>query len=661
MVDTQRHPFGGGIGDWVLETSEGGLISAVAGVTVQFHNARDGGTVYTDLAADEDGTTPVTSVVSQDGTTPGYALGDYPIVYGPPGVLWMYASADGGPRKIMFANDIPEIVQKAILADLVIGKGDLLVATGAGAVDRLAVGATGQVLTADSTQEAGMRWATPTGGGGGGGVATTSDMLWVAAADAPSQFDDAPYQCDGSDDQVTINTALANAFGLRVGLSPGTFHLSGPVQLLGVDDVDVEVSRYLQGSGTYATRLAADPGVSAAVVLGNAVCPYVSDLSIEVSGATHGIYATRSLAAGAGNRSFWHGTIERVAVKGPWDGTHTGWAMSLGSGFRYSVDNVEVSGTGNGIRVLNETSEFNCGDATFRRIFVEIIGAGGVAYHVSSPAGNANQLSFDTCHAIAQTADAGTVCWLFDGAGSTSHVRTTNCNAEQFATTVSIAGTAYDVDVDLVHVTLRNGSTLASVAGYSSRVRCGLVYVEPGAVVSAVTETNGYDAKPNQFDFDVYADTGATVNATLTTGRVSRGLADGDAATIAGVLRYKPVGGRTFTFVATGTLANGVGGVPIYNDTGNDLILRSARDTVNTAYTTGTVITDININGASIFTNPAHRPTIAVNQTTSGRVTTGIAGVLWPAGARLTVDIDQVGSAGGPGANGILTAQIDTY
>ena len=660
MADTMRHPFGGGLGDWVLETSEGGLVSAVAGVTVNFYSARDGGTLYTDLAADEDGITPLTSVVSQS-AGPGYALGDFPIFYGPPGVLWMWGSADGGPRKILFANDVPAIVQKAILADLTIAKGDLLVATGAGIVDRLAVGANGQVLTADSTQERGVRWATPSGGGGGGGVATTSDILWIAAADAPAQFDDAPYQCDGTADQVEINAALANAFGLRVGLSPGTFNLSAPVQLLGVDDVDVEVSRYLHGSGTYTTRLIAGSGIAAAVQLGNAVCPHVSDLTIEVGGATHGISATRSLVAGAGNRSFWHGTIERVAVKGPWDGTHTGWAMTLGSGFRYSVRDIEVAGTGNGIRVLNETSAFNCGDATFQRIFVEIVGNNGTAYHVSSPAGNANQIGFDTCHAIAQTANTGTVCWRFDGAGSTSHVRTTNCNAEQFATVVSVASSAYDIDVDLVHVTLRTGSTLAAVAGYSSRVRCGLVYVEPGATVSAVTETNAYDAKPNEFDFDVYADTGSTVNATLTTGRVARGLVDGDSATVAGILRYKPVGGRTFPFVATGTLAAGVGGVRIYNDTGNDLILRSARVGVNTAYTTGTVIIDINLNGASIFTNPANRPTIAVNQTTSGKATTGIAGVVWPAGQYLTVDIDSVGSAGGPGANGILTAQLDTY
>lgn len=53
----------------------------------------------------------------------------------------------------------------AIAKTIVDAKGDLIAATAADTVSRLAVGADATVLTADSTTATGLKWATPTSGG----------------------------------------------------------------------------------------------------------------------------------------------------------------------------------------------------------------------------------------------------------------------------------------------------------------------------------------------------------------------------------------------------------------------------------------------------------------------------------------------------------------
>src|SRR5687767_4391202 len=54
-----------------------------------------------------------------------------------------------------------------IPATLLDAKGDLIAASAADTAARLAVGTNGQVLTADSAETTGMKWATPSGSGGG--------------------------------------------------------------------------------------------------------------------------------------------------------------------------------------------------------------------------------------------------------------------------------------------------------------------------------------------------------------------------------------------------------------------------------------------------------------------------------------------------------------
>lgn len=71
--------------------------------------------------------------------------------------------------------------------DVATTKGDLLAATGPGAITRLGVGADGLVLTADSTAGTGVSWQPGGGGGGGGGTPSstvTSETSYGQAAAA---------------------------------------------------------------------------------------------------------------------------------------------------------------------------------------------------------------------------------------------------------------------------------------------------------------------------------------------------------------------------------------------------------------------------------------------------------------------------------------------
>lgn len=109
-----RHSFGGGMADWTFTTVSGvdgndNLPQLVGGAVIQFFNLEDGGTQYTDLL-DQDGN-PTNQIVSSDGTG-DRTIGQIPQFQGPDDVWSMWASANGGPRKLMQANDIGEALQE---------------------------------------------------------------------------------------------------------------------------------------------------------------------------------------------------------------------------------------------------------------------------------------------------------------------------------------------------------------------------------------------------------------------------------------------------------------------------------------------------------------------------------------------------------------------
>jgi hypothetical protein len=92
-------------------------------------------------------------------------------------------------RHVLTSNDL-DYFNTAIQPDTLTAKGDTYVATASGAVTRLGVGTNGQVLTADSVEAKGVKWATPSTGsvtsvtagtGLSGGTITTTGTIAIDA------------------------------------------------------------------------------------------------------------------------------------------------------------------------------------------------------------------------------------------------------------------------------------------------------------------------------------------------------------------------------------------------------------------------------------------------------------------------------------------------
>jgi hypothetical protein len=122
---------------------------------------------------------------------------------------------------------------------LINAKGDLLVGTAADTLNRLGVGANGTVLTADSAEASGLKWAAPSGGGGvdtfpmkPGQFYTTTHPLNAANTDA-GEFG------TGGDRMFLLPFALTHDMSVdRFGLTVTTAGGSGALVRAGIYEHD---------------------------------------------------------------------------------------------------------------------------------------------------------------------------------------------------------------------------------------------------------------------------------------------------------------------------------------------------------------------------------------------------------------------------------------
>lgn len=444
-----RHTFGATIADYVVQPTDG-TWSVAAGAVLTFWSDADAGDPYTDLL-DSSGNSVAEITADEQGFIPSFS--------GPDGVTGMWADAGGGTRAWMQARGV--------------------------------------------------------GGGEGGGGGYTSISRIVASATAPADVRAAArWVCDGIADQEEIQAALDDARdngGGEVQLTVGDYNLTAPLSIEGTDDVDVEIGINLSGQGARATMLRAAPGIEAALHLTKVVRVHLRDLGITVGGSTDGITSSTTSGEASGHRSFWNSSFKNLQINGPWDDSHTGWAINMGSPFRSVFENIEIGGTRNGLRFYSEHADFNPGDCTVERVFVDLVGDGGTAYQMESTtaSGVMNQLEFEMCEAIA----SGTGCTGIHIAGAggwgTTHTHWRGVNLEDFDTLLDIERGA-DNTFRFNHVQLRDAPDLTAFRfqadAFNNTVEhTGLLYA--AATCRLFTDANTINtAAPNRVtDTRVYA------------------------------------------------------------------------------------------------------------------------------------------------------------
>jgi hypothetical protein len=122
------------------------------------------------------------------------------------------------PTELGYLDGVTSAVQTQIDAkiakSIVTTKGDILVATGSGTIVRQGIGSNGQVLTADSAETDGIKWAAPAAGGKVLQVVSSNQVL--SASTTSSTFSDTGLTVSitptSSTSKIYVTASLAGAY-----------------------------------------------------------------------------------------------------------------------------------------------------------------------------------------------------------------------------------------------------------------------------------------------------------------------------------------------------------------------------------------------------------------------------------------------------------------
>lgn len=365
----------------------------------------------------------------------------------------------------------------------------------------------------------------------------------IAAADASTDVKNkADYVCDGTADETEIQTAI-NAAQLEGGgviqLSEGSFNLSNPIIINGTTNEDNPLTVTLKGCGEFATYLRPANNING-IAISNWAQLHLADFAIVIQGSGSGIVSTAITTSDT--RSFWASSFVNLRINGEYDAANTGWAMDLSMPWRSVFENIEVEGTRNGLRFKNEGTIQNAGDCTFTRMFVEIVGDGGIALHISSPSNNMNQNNFNMFEAGANGPNCTGI--LIDGASGGASQRFWGTNLEQFKFLINVSNGESNV-FDLNYVTCDDDNVTGNIAfqcgsnAYNNKFSAKWVNVPSGQTLQLFTDANTTSNAPNFFEDLRIENNGGTVNYTKSTSTVTRAITAFNTGTIqAGLLQY---------------------------------------------------------------------------------------------------------------------------
>jgi hypothetical protein len=307
------------------------------------------------------------------------------------------------------------------------------------------------------------------------------------------------YLCTGVADDVTINAALTALNGSgKLFLSAGVFTCANTLNVTGTTAGSADNPNLsIIGVGSETTILNMATNINGITITAGAKVVF-RDFQIKVLGTGTGIKSTGQTISPYW--SLWDSEFTNIMIRGDFS-THTGYAIDLESPFRSTFTNIEAKGIKNGIRIKSHNVNFNPGNCTFIRCFMDCGITGGVAWTVQSVLGYMNICIFIMCESIDSSATpAGSTGWLFTGVSawaSRNHL-VLQSNTENFNTVCSLVY-ATDNDIQLDYANSAAGGTifLLDANSVNNNLRVRQNYVPPSTTSTLINDSSTSVTQPN--------------------------------------------------------------------------------------------------------------------------------------------------------------------